>query len=196
MGTILATIGKNTSASDSAFSLLSAWLRWTGAILCLWTGNVFADWRPSTEFLRAVRQIESCDGRFIYGDDGRSLGDFQIREGAWADVNQWRKSRGLKTYDYQQHVFNRFINRTYAADYISLLYRQLERQFRREPTPAEIYAAYNMGMTNFGGKCRYDLRRVNAMTARKCNLIAQLLGDKPSKPAVAQVAVQQLARLN
>lgn len=165
-------------------------MKYLGIVLCLWTCNLFAEWRPSDRFLHVVRQIESSDGRFIYGDDGRSLGDFQIRRGAWQDVNQWRKSRGLKTYDYQKNVFNKSISQVYAADYIALLHHQLQTQFKREPTPSEIYAAYNMGLTTFGEKCRFDLRRVNSVTAGKCQLIAELL----SEPPVNLSGAQRLAR--
>src|SRR4051812_30815853 len=83
----------------------------TAAVVCFWTFPVSAEWRPSDRFLHAVRHIESSGGAFVYGDDGLSLGDFQIRKAAWLDVSDWRKARGLKTYDYRKNVFNKAINR-------------------------------------------------------------------------------------
>ncbi len=137
--------------------------------------SVGAEWQPDTRLLRAVRQVESGGGVFVYGDAGLSLGDFQIRRGAWSDVSNWRKARGLKVYDYDAFVYHKFINRTYAANYLTILYTQLERQFRRAPNSAELYAAYNMGLTTFAEKCNFDLRRVNAVTARKCDQIQQMV---------------------
>jgi len=140
---------------------------------------IAAPWEPSAEFLRAVRYIESSNGLNLYGDEGRSLGDFQISEAAWIDVSAWRKTRKLPAYSYGGHVFNRRINRLYAANYLSLLYTELSSRMSRLPSGAELYAAYNMGLTQFA-QCRYELRQVNATTQRKCRLIAEILGGKNS----------------
>ncbi len=131
-------------------------------------------WRPSDDFLKAVRRIESSDGLMLWGDDGQSLGDFQLSEAAWVDVNAWRKTRRIPTYNYLRHVYNRRINRSYASDYFVILYEELGKRLKRPPSHGELYAAYNMGLSQFA-QCRYSLAQVNAVTQRKCQTIEDLL---------------------
>ncbi|MDX1953462.1 MAG: transglycosylase SLT domain-containing protein [Verrucomicrobiota bacterium] len=132
------------------------------------------EWRPPEKLLKAVRYIESSHGQFTYGDNGRSLGDFQISEAAWVDVSAYRKSRGLKVYSYEAHVYHPFINRAYASDYLSMIHSELKKKLGRAPTAGEIYAAYNMGLANFA-ECNYSLSRVNRVTAKKAREITTLL---------------------
>ena len=132
------------------------------------------EWRPSDALLRAVKQVESNNGRRNYGDSGRSLGPFQLSEAAWADVSGWRRARGLKVYSYDQHVLHNFINQTYAADYLSMIHGELAKKLHREPTAGEMYAAYNMGLSNFAD-CHYRMAQVNPTTARKCQQINALM---------------------
>jgi hypothetical protein len=138
-------------------------------------GDLFAaSWRPTERLLYAIRSVESSHGRFTYGDEGRSLGDFQMSEGAWLDVSTWRKAQGLPTYNYGRHVLDRKINRLYAADYLTIIYEELQKKLSRSPSSAEIYAAYNMGLGSFA-HCRYQLARVNPVTAKKCQQIKQMM---------------------
>jgi hypothetical protein len=131
-------------------------------------------WRPSDALLRAVRHVESSNGRNLYGDGGRSLGHFQLSEAAWIDVSAWRKERGLKVYSYRSNVMHPYINQAYAADYLTMIHGELSRKYRRSPTVGEIYAAYNMGLSNFA-ECRYRLANVNPVTARKAREIHSLI---------------------
>jgi hypothetical protein len=135
------------------------------------------EWRPSDDFLMAVREVESSNGKFKVGDSGQSLGDFQLSEAAWLDVNSWRRSRGLKTYHYEQAVFNGFINKVYASNYLTILHGELSRALRRAPSHGELYAAYNMGLTEFA-ECNYRLTRVNAMTRAKVRQINEFLAAR------------------
>lgn len=140
----------------------------------------FADateWSPPEKFLQAVCMVESSNGQYLYGDEGRSLGHFQLSEGAWLDVNEWRKARSLKTYSYQSHVYNPYINRVYAGNYITLIHAQLSRKLRREPSHSEVYAAYNMGLACFA-QCNYNLNRVNSLTLAKCRQINELMASQ------------------
>ena len=117
---------------------------------CLVVTNLHAaSWAPSADLLRDVRRVESANGRFTVGDQGRSLGDYQISEAAWCDVTAWRRGRGLRTYDYAQHVWSESISRAYAADYLKILHGQLEKRLGRSPSTHEVYAAYNMGLSCF-----------------------------------------------
>lgn len=119
-------------------------------LLCVVAASLHAEtWRPSEGFLNAVRRAESANGRFTVGDDGRSLGDYQLSEAAWCDVNAWRNARSLPTFDYDKHVWSEPVSRTYAADYFKILHGQLRRRLQRAPSAAELYAAYNLGMSSF-----------------------------------------------
>src|SRR5437879_3493443 len=118
-----------------------------------------ANWRPGDDFLSAVRYVESRNGMFLHGDGGQSLGDFQISAAAWTDVNAWRKASKLPCYSYERHVFDRKLNRLYAADYLTILHAELAKKLGRAPTSAQLYAAYNMGLGQFA-ECKYQLSRV------------------------------------
>lgn len=133
------------------------------------------EWKPSAEFLQAVRLIESSDGRYLYGDDGRSLGAFQLSEAAWADVNEWRKGKGLKRYSYGGYALHEYINRVYASNYLTMIHGELKKKLKRSPTACEIYAAYNMGLGNFA-QCGYRLTKVNPVTAKKAKQIVAMVG--------------------
>lgn len=145
-------------------------------IVFVCTGAVIQakEWRPTDEFLHAVRAVESNNGQFKYGDGGCSLGDFQLSEAAWLDVNEWRRARGLKTYPYEKAVFNTFISRVYASNYLTILHTELSRKLKRPPTHSELYAAYNMGLGTFA-QCEFKVSKVNPATREKCRQISTLL---------------------
>jgi hypothetical protein len=136
-----------------------------------------ATWRPTERLLYAVRSVESSHGVFIRGDQGQSLGDYQMSEAAWLDVSSRRMARGLRTYDYDRFVFNKKISREYAADYLTIIYNELQKKLNRTPSAGEIYAAYNMGLGSFA-ECNYQLARVNPTTAKKCRQIKQIMEAK------------------
>ena len=137
------------------------------------------EWRPSEDFLRAVKFVESSNGLFKVGDNGQSLGDFQLSEAAWLDVSEWRKARRLKTYEYDKAVFHSFINRVYAANYLTILHGELSRRLGRAPDHGELYAAYNMGIAMFAD-CKFSLSRVNPVTRAKAEQIGAMLSPKAS----------------
>ena len=137
------------------------------------------EWRPSEDFLRAVKFFESTNGLFKVGDNGQSLGDFQLSEAAWLDVSEWRKARRLKTYEYDKAVFHSFINRVYASNYLTILHAELSRRLGRAPDHGELYAAYNMGIAMFAD-CKFSLSRVNAVTRAKAEQISAMLSPKAS----------------
>lgn len=157
--------------------------RWAWA--CCWLAGMgwladcaaAAGWRPPERLLHAVRYVESSHGLFTWGDNGRSLGEYQMSEAAWQDVSNWRLTRGLTTYDYRQDVWDPAISRAYAADYLGLLHRELRKRLNRAPSVGEVYAAYNLGLSGFA-QCNYQLARVNRTTARKCLQITTLVFGK------------------
>lgn len=150
--------------------ILVGWVTWSSIAV----NAASSTWRPPDALLRAVRQVESSNGRNVYGDAGRSLGHFQLSEAAWIDVSAWRKTQRLKVYPYRSYVMHPYINQTYAADYLAMIHAELSRRYRRPPTAGEIYAAYNMGLSNFA-ECKYRLANVNPVTARKAREIHQLM---------------------
>ena len=107
------------------------------------------DWAPSKALLDAVRRVESADGLMIVGDNGQSLGNYQLSESAWVDVDAWRKTRGKLTFKYEKKVWSEQVSRGYAADYLTILHARLEKRLHRSPNSAELYAAYNMGLSSF-----------------------------------------------
>jgi hypothetical protein len=148
--------------------------------LLLWfmVSTLYADsWAPSAGLLGAVRHIESADGRFTVGDQGRSLGDYQLSEAAWCDVNAWRKARGLRTYEYNRSVWMESVSRTYAGDYLKILREQLQKRFGRAPTAPELYAAYSMGMSSFA-KRHYRVDSIAGMSeGKRLQIQTALLGQ-------------------
>jgi hypothetical protein len=145
-----------------------------GLLIALFSSAHANDWVPPRDFLRAVCFVESSNGKYLFGDEGLSLGHFQMSEAAWLDANLWRKARRLKTYPYAENVMNPFINRVYASNYFSLLRGELSHALRRPPTFCELYAAYNLGLASFR-ECGFDLARVNAVTRGKCRDIQGML---------------------
>lgn len=133
------------------------------------------EWKPSEQFLEAVCAVESGGGQFTVGDNGRSLGEFQISHAAWQDVNEWRRSKGLKIYSYR-YAYNPQVNRTYAANYLTILHSELSRRLRRTPSHSELYAAYNMGLAKFAN-VDFQLHRVNRVTKSKCEHIDMMLAS-------------------
>lgn len=161
-------------------------------LIGLGAGSGFAaEWRPPERFLNAVRFVESSNGRFVYGDEGRSLGDYQLSKAAWKDVNGLRRAHGGKVYEYRKFVFDRQVSRSYAADYLVILEGQLRRELRRRPNFGELYAAYNVGFSSFA-QCQFKLSRVNDGTQRKCRQIQQFMerGAADDAPAEWRVAKQ------
>jgi hypothetical protein len=141
--------------------------------LCLAAAPLHAqqEWSPSNLLLDVIRRIESADGLLTVGDQGRSLGPYQLSAGAWLDVTTWRIARGLPTFDYAGNVFSEKICRGYAADYLRILHMRLAKRLKRTPSSADVYAAYNMGLTAFA-RSQFELAKVNSVTAANCRRIA------------------------
>jgi hypothetical protein len=131
-------------------------------------------WRPTDQLLNAIRFVESSNGQFLYGDGGRSLGEYQMSRAAWQDVSTWRKSQGKTVYSYRQNVMNPGISRGYAADYLVILESQLRKELKRRPTSSELYAAYNLGFSTFA-QHRFKLGRVNSVTQQKCRKVETIV---------------------
>jgi hypothetical protein len=115
-------------------------------------------------FLDRVAMIESSGDQFAIGDNGRSVGRYQIGLMAWCDVNEIRASKGLKTYPYS-YATNATVSRIYARQYLHLLASKLRKHLGRAPTASETYSAYNMGFSAFK-KRGLNLSKVPSTTKR------------------------------
>ena len=164
---------------------------WKGLVLLLCAAAVTLhaqDWAPSGPLLDIIRHLESADGLFTVGDNGRSLGPYQLSKAAWLDVNAWRKAHNLAVLDYTENVWSETVSRGYAADYLRILHARLAKNLDRSPSSAELYAAYNMGVACFA-RCQYSLPRVNSTTAAKCRQVEAFMRGEPTfvhRPEIAK----------
>ena len=100
-------------------------------------------------FLDALEEVESGRDAGAVGDQGRSLGSYQFKAVAWAQVDTLRISRGLETRSYLFYAKNRVTARMYAREYLGWLEAYLTRALHRSPTHPELYAVWNLGPSGF-----------------------------------------------
>jgi hypothetical protein len=117
------------------------------------------------ELLDRIAMIESSGGKFLVGDNGKSLGVYQMGRLAWKDATEYRKQNGLPVWAYQEGVMHPDRSRSYAKCYLKVLEYRLHRLMGRQPTPAHIYSAYNWGLSNLR-KVDFDLQRIPNSTKR------------------------------
>ena len=101
-----------------------------------------------TTWLAALSQVESGDNQHAVGKAGE-LSKFQITEGAWKD-----HCRCAFTHARDEEL----------AEIIALKIRhanwaRLKQALKREPTPAEEYTSWNIGLKGFS-RYGYSIRRV------------------------------------
>lgn len=128
-------------------------------------------------FLDALEEVESGKDARAVGDQGRSLGSYQFKAVAWAQVNTLRDARGLGRHSYRFGAHNRVTARIYAREYLGWLQSYLTRALHRSPTHQELYAVWNLGPAGFRargfkvGKCPEHVRsagqKVKALTTDK-----------------------------
>lgn len=116
-------------------------------------------------FLDALEEVESGRDAGAVGDHGRSLGSFQFKAVAWAQVNTLRFARGLETRSYLFYAKNRVTARLYAREYLGWLESNLTRALHRSPTHPELYAVWNLGPAGFRAR-GFDLRKCPAHVRR------------------------------
>lgn len=120
---------------------------WTVIVLHLLMA-IRASAAVTESFLDRVAMIESNGDQFAVGDNGRSVGRYQIKKIAWLEVNQVRAKHGLKQYPYS-YATNNQISRTYAAQFLHIQRARYIRTFRRSPTQADLLAIYQLGFSKF-----------------------------------------------
>ncbi len=122
---------------------------------------------PATDFLLdSVRYVESADGRRLIGDDGKSLGPYQLTAGAVADVERTSKSVYESTGLEARSTFRMSeASRAAARVYLVKLNGQLRRAMGREPGEAGLFACWNLGFAKFRA-LGFRLDRCNAAVRR------------------------------
>lgn len=109
-------------------------------------------------FLDALEDVESGRDARAVGDHGRSLGSFQFKAVAWAQVNTLRDAQGLGRHSYRFGAHNRVTARIYARMYLGWLESYLTRALHRSPSHQELYAVWNLGPAGFRAR-GFDLRK-------------------------------------
>lgn len=147
----------------------------TTFILCLATAlpakSVVTD-----SYVAKVGFIESSNRPGVVGDAGRSVGQYQMSKDAWIDAQ--RACPSLAVYSYTRHAKNEPVARLVAKAYLSHIESRLKSEGVANPTPIQVYMAYNMGVSgarkfgfnpasnrlSTGLQARY--RRISAQLAR------------------------------
>jgi hypothetical protein len=113
-----------------------------------YSGNPFVRGNQSivTEsFLDALALVESSRNAAVISDGGRARGPFQIWRGAWQDAD-----RKLKLHkSYELYATNPAVSRLYARAILTTLEPRLAAALGCPPTPEQLYAAWNLGLTGF-----------------------------------------------
>jgi hypothetical protein len=125
-------------------------------------------------YLEVLAMIESGTDHTALGKAGER-GAWQIRAAAWEYTSELRRRRHLEV-----HPFGAAANSTVARAYVRTLLEDHSTRFSnehaRKPTPAELYAMWNLGFDGF--QRRGSLARCPALTRdaaqRLTNLLRQL----------------------
>jgi hypothetical protein len=111
------------------------------------------------QWVEALAQVET-GGVARRGDRGRAAGLFQFHRGAWSDVSRIRRNHGLVTHPYSA-AWDDGVAWIYARTWLSLNRTRLLQALNRNPTPAEVYLAHNLGFEGFS-RLGFDIDRAAA----------------------------------
>ncbi len=119
-------------------------------------------------FLDTLERVESGRDAGAVGDQGRSLGSYQFKAVAWAQVNKLRSFRGKvegyrlgRAVEPYSSATNRAVARVYAREYLGWLEGYLTKALKRRPSGGELYAVWNLGPSGFR-KRGYEVGRCPA----------------------------------
>ena len=129
------------------------------------------------KLIHAVAMVESNNNHRAVGDQGKANGAFQMWKPAWQDCSKWLKRNGFKTTTYEKGVNDPTISHQYCKVYLSILNSQLRRSIGREPSAAELYAAYNLGFTGFKRR-GFDISKTPSITQRAAVKLNRFLEAK------------------
>jgi len=127
----------------------------------------------SWNLVEAIRQVES-GGRNVSGDHGMARGQWQFWAIAWKDVSIIRARHKLMTYSYD-FAWREQVARVYAHDLLELLRGRFIIKAGREPSIAELWAVWNIGLSRFFNKYGGDFDRCPRTTQLKAAAVENLI---------------------
>ncbi len=108
-----------------------------------------------SDLVHKVGIIESNIDESAVGDNGRSLGAFQISEAAWADAVAYNRVTAGPHDAHLSTEWKRWAHdytmSHYAAELILKMHEERMIKNRIKPTPMKLYMAYNMGYSSAQG---------------------------------------------
>jgi hypothetical protein len=121
-------------------------------------------------FLDALATVESNNNPNAIGDNGKSLGAYQIQLAVWQDVNKSRGVGAKLPFGTGSHGIHA---RDFAFSHLTNLHARLVK-VGITPTCANMYAAWNLGFTGFKRR-GFEISRCPATTQRAAVKINNLM---------------------
>lgn len=118
--------------------------RTTTIALLMLTSCLQASTLVTDAFVRQVSLIESSHRASVVGDNGRSVGQYQLSRAAWTDAQIAQPN--LARFSYDRFATHPEVSKLVAKAYLKHLESGLARNGIKNPTPIQLYMAYNMGM--------------------------------------------------
>jgi len=119
-------------------------------ITCIMQGHImFAYDKPeNTPWIKALAMIESGDRGSVIGKKGE-VSRYQIMPSVWKSIN---------LHPYSVHFWTPTSTSAQVAYiHMSNYSAVLGNKYNRRPTAAEFYCAWNLGITKFGGKYKFEV---------------------------------------
>ena len=110
--------------------------------------------------LDAIAQVESRGNHAAIGDAGKARGAWQMHRAAWDDA-----ARRLRVTWSHAEAHDATKARAIAADHLRWLETQFTRRTGRQPTAADSYALWNLGVGGYARR-NWDLAACPAITQR------------------------------
>ena len=127
----------------------------------------------SWNLVEAIRQVES-GGRNVSGDHGMARGQWQFWAIAWKDVSIIRARHKLPTHSYD-FAWKEGYARVYAHDYLEILRGRFIKKTRREPSVAELWAVWNIGLGRFFKDYEGNFDKIPKRTQLNAAIIENML---------------------
>ena len=123
--------------------------------------------------VEAIRQVES-GGRNVSGDHGMARGQWQFWAIAWKDVSIIRARHKLPTHSYD-FAWKEGYARVYAHDYLEILRGRFIKKTGREPSVAELWAVWNIGLGRFFKDYEGNFGKIPKRTQLNAAIIENML---------------------
>lgn len=114
----------------------------------------------SASVLDAIAHVESGRNHAAIGDSGAARGAWQMHRAAWDDA-----ARRLRADWAHVEAHDPTKARAIAAEHLRWLNAQFTRRTGRQPSPADSYALWNLGVAGYARR-NWDLAQCPAITQR------------------------------